>query len=349
MKKLIGLLSASLMLFSCNSIAQKYDENEKPYMTKTYVSDDLSNLKVETSGGGITVTGQSGNEAKIEVYIRPNNWNGRTLDKEEIEERLQKYVLTIKKEGNTLIASARRKDSNWNDWKNALNIGFKVYVPSKISSDVRTSGGGITMKNLAGVQRFSTSGGGLTLTNLSGDSKGSTSGGGIKITNCKDKLDVSTSGGGIDANNSEGEIRLSTSGGGLRLTNLKGNIKATTSGGGVRADDIKGDLVTHTSGGSIHIDDMDGSLNASTSGGGIDVNMKSLGKFLTLSTSAGGIHVNMPMNQGMDLDLDGNRVKVPTLANFNGTIEKDRVRGKLNGGGIPVKMDSNAGGVYINE
>jgi hypothetical protein len=57
----------------------------------------------------------------------------------------------------------------------------------------------------------------------------------------------------------------------------------------------------------------------------------------------------MPMDKGMDLDLDGQRVKVPTLTKFSGTVEKDRVKGSLNGGGIAVKMDANFGGVYINE
>ena len=81
----------------------------------------------------------------------------------------------------------------------------------------------------------------------------------------------------------------------------------------------------------------------------IDADIKSLGKYLSLSTSAGSIHVRMPMDKGMDLDLDGQRVKVPNLSKFNGTVEKDRVKGLLNGGGIAVRMNANSGGVYINE
>ena len=55
------------------------------------------------------------------------------------------------------------------------------------------------------------------------------------------------------------------------------------------------------------------------------------------------------MDKGMDLDLDGNRVKIPEIKNFSGKIEKDRVRGSINGGGIAVSMDANSGGIYINE
>ena len=70
-------------------------------------------------------------------------------------------------------------------------------------------------------------------------------------------------------------------------------------------------------------------------------------KFVTLETSAGSVRVRMPMDKGMDLDLDGNRVSAP-LTNFNGTVEKDRIKGKLNGGGIPVRLTASSGSVSIN-
>jgi hypothetical protein len=55
----------------------------------------------------------------------------------------------------------------------------------------------------------------------------------------------------------------------------------------------------------------------------------------------------MPMNKGLTLDLDGTRVSAP-LNNFDGTVEKDRIVGKLNGGGIPVKLTASAGNVYLH-
>jgi DUF4097 and DUF4098 domain-containing protein YvlB len=76
--------------------------------------------------------------------------------------------------------------------------------------------------------------------------------------------------------------------------------------------------------------------------------MTALGKYLDLSTSSGGISVKMPMSNGIDLDLRGNRVNVGSLSNFDGTIEKDRVVGKLNGGGTAVTMRASSGSVSIN-
>ncbi|WP_337043162.1 DUF4097 family beta strand repeat-containing protein [Emticicia sp. 17c] len=343
MKKLFLLLIAGL------STAAFAQDKETPYLVKTYQSSEVKNIDVRTSGGGIAVTGQAGNETRVEVYIRPSNWNGTSLSKSEIEDRLREYELSIKKEGNTIYCVAKKKNDNWNDWKKSLSITFKVFAPEKVSTDLQTSGGGITLKNLTGDLNFNTSGGGLKLTNLGGNVKGRTSGGGIDLTGCRDVIDVSTSGGGIEATDCKGDIHLSTSGGGLRLKQLDGRIKATTSGGGIRAEEIRGELITSTSGGSIHLEDIMASVKASTSGGGISADIKSLGKYLSLSTSAGNIKVRMPLDKGLDLDLDANRVHVPEIRNFNGRIEKDRVRGSVNGGGIPVTMDANSGSIAIND
>jgi len=345
MKKLFSLFVLGLLVTNA-SFAQ---DKETPYFVKTYKSSEMKNLHVRTSGGSITVTGMAGDEARVEIYVRSNNGSNK-LSKEEIEDRLKNYELSVKKDGETINCIAKRKnESGWNDWKNSLNISFKIYSPEKIATDLVTSGGGISLKNLTGNLAFTTSGGGLKLQNLGGNVKGRTSGGGIRISGCRDVIDVATSGGGIDAESCKGDIHLSTSGGGLDLKDLDGMIKATTSGGGVRAENIKGEFVTSTSGGSIHLEDMMASVKASTSGGGIDADIKSLGKYLSLSTSAGSIHVRMPMDKGMDLDLDGNRVKMSETKNFSGRIDKDRVKGTVNGGGIPVTMDANSGGVYINE
>ena len=345
MKKLFSLFFLGLLLIN-TTFAQ---DKETPYFVKTYKSLEMKNLHVRTSGGGISVTGMAGDEARVEIYVKGNNGNTK-LSKEEIEDRLKEYELSVKKDGETINCIAKRKnESGWNDWKNGLSISFKIYSPEKISTDLVTSGGGISLKNLTGNLSFTTSGGGLKLQGLGGNVKGRTSGGGINITGCRDVIDVSTSGGGIDADNCKGDIHLSTSGGGLDLKSLDGKIRATTSGGGVRAENIKGEFITSTSGGSIHLEDMMASIKASTSGGGIDADIKSIGKYLSLSTSAGSIHVRMPLDKGMDLDLDGNRVKIPEIKNFSGKIEKDRVRGTVNGGGIAVLMDANSGGIYINE
>jgi hypothetical protein len=221
MKKLFSLFILGLSI-STVSLAQ---DKETPYLVKTYKSSEIKNLNVRTSGGEISVTGGTGDEARVEVYVKQNN-GGSKLSKDEIEKRLEEYELSVKKEGETISCIAKRKsESGWNNWKNGLSISFKIYTPEKISTDLVTSGGGISLKNLTGNLGFTTSGGGLKLQNLGGNIKGRTSGGGINISGCRDNIDVATSGGGIDADGCKGNIKLTTSGGSLTLKILMESSK----------------------------------------------------------------------------------------------------------------------------
>ncbi len=332
------------LLISCELFAQ-----ESPYFVKTYQSSDIKNIEVRSSGGGITVIGNSTGETRVEIYVKPNN-GLTTLSKEELEERLADYYLSVKKEGNSVKCIIKRKnDTSWMDWKKSLNISLKIYTPKEISTDLQTSGGAIRLSNLSGDLNFNTSGGGLTLEDLSGKIKGKTSGGAISIKNGSPLIDLTTSGGAIEAENCQGNIALRTSGGGLKLTNLDGNTEAYTSGGAIRAEKIKGELIASTSGGGIKLSNIEASVKASTSGGGIEAEIIALGKFLILNTSAGSIHATLPLNKGIDLNLNAQRVQIPSNTGIRGTVEKNYVKGSINGGGIEVRMSTNAGGIYINE
>ena len=306
MKAFKTLLAAGLLALSLGAVAQ----NGKPYLTKSFPAAGFKNLKVETSGGSLTLVGQNAGDARIEMYVQGNN--DASLSEAEIKERLEKYYqVSIEKDANTLTAIAKRIDNgNWN-WRNHLSISFKVYAPAAVSSDLRTSGGSIDLSNLSGDQKAVTSGGSIDLRNLKGNAFVRTSGGSIEIENITGTLDAVTSGGSIRANGNLGNSKLKTSGGSIRLASVTGSLEA------------------HTSGGSIHAD------------------IASLGERLSLSTSGGSIEVKMPMDKGMDLDLKGNRVQV-AMNNFNGVVEDDRVQGKLNGGGIPVSIHTSGGRVKIN-
>lgn len=322
--------------------------DEKPYQTKSLSAEAIKNVKVETSGGSISVTGGKGSEARIEVYIRGNNGRDNVLSKEEIDKRLAEYYdLNISTSNNKLTAIAKTKVRNM-DWKKGLSISFKIYTDEAVSTDLRTSGGSIALSNLSGVQEFATSGGSLKLDKISGQIDGRTSGGSITVENSKDKIDLSTSGGSITANNCTGNLKLSTSGGSVRLNDLNGSIDAHTSGGSVTGNTIKGDLAAHTSGGNVKLEGLACSLSASTSGGHIDVALTELGKFITLTNSGGNINLEIPANKGIDLKLRGDKINTSTLTNFSGSVEDDEIDGKLNGGGIPITVKAGSGRIKLS-
>jgi hypothetical protein len=329
-------------LFTVTSLLAMAQNEKTPYLSNSY-KESVKDVEVQTSGGSISV--EAAADTRIEVYVQGNN--GKTLSKEEIQQRLDAmYTIDLGVSGNKLHAIAKPK-SKITDWKKALSISFKVFVPKDVSTDLATSGGSISISGLNGKQDFTTSGGSLEIKNTSGKVDGRTSGGSIYVKNSKDEIELTTSGGSIYAKNCDGKIKLTTSGGSLHLDDLKGDIKATTSGGSIKGSSISGELLTHTSGGSIKLEGLSCSLDASTSGGGINVSVTSLGKYIKLRNSGGGIDLELPAGKGMNLDIAGNRIKTNKLSNFDGKVDEDEIEGKINGGGIPVEIKSASGTVSL--
>ena len=284
--------------------------SDEPYLVKTFQLDGKGSLNVKTSGGSIDVEAHSGNEVRVEVYVKKSSWDSWFGKDDDIQEILEKeYTIDISKVGNAVSATADRKSKRWDS--NSLSVAFKVMVPSAISCNLQTSGGSISLYGVEGQQSVKTSGGGLTLEKISGDMEARTSGGGIKIAD------------------------------------FSGVLSAHTSGGSINLEDAEGDLRVSTSGGSIRLYDIVGSIDASTSGGSIDAEIKVLKDMLSLKTSGGSIRATIPEGLGLDLDLHGNRVNT-VLNNFSGTSDNHSIKGSINGGGIPVTMRTSGGSVTLD-
>jgi|SRR5690606_21573380 len=294
--------------------------------TKKFSSSQVKNLTVNTSGGSIEVNGNGGNETTVEMHVRPNN--NRNLSKSEIQEILDRdYEISIEQKGNTVEAIAKRK--NQGNWRNALNVSFRVKTGKNVASNLKTSGGSINIANLIGNQDFQTSGGSLKVNNIQGNIEGQ------------------TSGGSITAENLNGDVHLTTSGGSIRLTQLSGKIDVRTSGGSINGKSIDGSLHASTSGGSINLDNLNCALDASTSGGSVNASLVNLPGDVNLSTSAGTVNLTIPRNSAADLNLRGMRVNADNLNNFNGTNSEGKLIGSINGGGKEVSASTSAGSVNL--
>lgn len=337
-----------LLLFANICLAvNAQNKSEKAYVTKSFSGEAISSVVSETSGGNISVTAVSPSEAHVEVFVNQNNNWQKSLSDDEIKNRINDdYDLNISIDNSKLTATAKPKHKI-TDWKKSLSFSFKIYVPKAAETELRTSGGNIELTGMTGKKDFTTSGGNLVLNDIEGQTKGRTSGGNISLRNSKDDLDLTTSGGNINAENSSGNINISTSGGSIKIEGLKGIIKAGTSGGNIKGQAIEGDLSAHTSGGNISLQALNCSLKTGTSGGNIDVQMKGLGKFVSINNSAGKVSLQIPKNSAVDLKLSAMKISTGTMENFKGNLTKDEVDGALNGGGIPVTVDAGSGKISL--
>lgn len=276
---------------------------QEAYLTEEFSVSDNAKIEVRTSGGSIELLGENTDEVRVEMYVRKK---GRELDRRDTD--LDDWEIRIEKEGNTVYAIAEREGRRWGN--NNLSISFKVYAPTKSISDLRTSGGSISLENLLGNQI------------------------------------AKTSGGSIEAERIGGDIKLKTSGGSITLYDIEGYADVNTSGGRIRGEKITGGIDAKTSGGSITLDGISGNVEAKTSGGSIDAEILNPDDFIELKTSGGSITVTVPKDLGYDLDLGGNRVRAE-LHNFQGELDKNDMEGTMNGGGTKISAKTSGGSVNL--
>ena len=139
---------------------------------------------------------------------------------------------------------------------------------------------------------------------------------------------------------------LSTMKGNLSVKGLTANQKCITSDGNIKAEKITGTSMFETNNGDIIFKDLSGAVITKTPNGKIQGNMKAVKDSLIMSSENGIINVIIPNNIGYDLLLKGKLVNT-SLIKFTGTSQRTFVKGKLNGGGLPVRMLSNTGNVTL--
>ncbi|MBN1819788.1 MAG: DUF4097 family beta strand repeat protein, partial [Prolixibacteraceae bacterium] len=148
--------------------------------------------------------------------------------------------------------------------------------------------------------------------------------------------------------NQNGDVHLSSSGGRVTVDDAHGSVYARSSGGSVNLSNIHGDVDASSSGGGVSVTGEAAYVKAKSSGGSVHVDISNLSKELYLNSSGGGIDaiIHNGDELGLDLDLSSDRVSID-LHNFSGRSEKNRVKGTMNNGGIPVYMHSSGGNINV--
>jgi hypothetical protein len=322
--KAFTMIAMIASLLSCNGFPQ---DSKTPTITKTFDMDQPGTLNARSSGGRVEVTTHDQKNVEVQLFVRKNLKILSPTD-QAVDEVLKDFNLDIEKNGSVVNAIVERK-SRFGTWNNE-GISLLILVPREMSCNVSSSGGGVKISGVEGTHDISSSGGGVHLDNTSGTTT------------------ASSSGGGVTARNHNGDIHLSSSGGGVTVDDSKGNIYAHSSGGGVHLNNIHGNVEAGSSGGGVNVTGEAAFVKASSSGGSVHIDIAGLSKELHLTSSGGGVDaiIRNGHNLGLDLDLSSQRVNIE-LHNFSGQVEKDRVRGTLNNGGIPVYMRASGGNVSV--
>lgn len=281
---------------------------------KTFTVQPGGLLRVDTQGGEIRIAPSSENVVKVTARQKI-----RADSEAEADALLKKLDLTIEQAGNDVTATAKYERQmpgfHFGSWP-PVSVDFIVSVPASFQTNLHTSGGGITVGDLAAAVKASTSGGSIRLGKLGASVEARTSGGDVSLERANGPVKLSTSGGNLNVGTVAAEADLSTSGGSIRIDSVAGSLRAHTSGGNIRAG-FAGPLRDNCS--------------LTTSGGSVKVTVEKTAAFrLDASTSGGTVDA-----EGLTITLEkSNRGRT-------------QLTGAVNGGGPQLKLRSSGGDIVV--
>jgi len=276
-----------------NMFGTKGDQN----IDKTFTVQPDGDLVIDADEGEVSVLGTDSNQVSVQVIMTGD------------QERIDKYHVDFKQEGNTVRIEGRENRRHFRMFDDrSLRVRFEVKVPKKFNLDLQTSGGDLVIKTLNGHVVGTTSGGNLELTDI------------------------------------DGKVKLETSGGDIDVLNMNGDVVLTTSGGNIVAESVTGDFEVGTSGGNIRMKKIDAKLRAETSGGNIEVAMAT-NKGISLETSGGNVIVKLPRSIAGEIDASATGGDVDCDLQYSGKIKDGDMHGTINGGGNLIKASTSGGNI----
>jgi DUF4097 and DUF4098 domain-containing protein YvlB len=327
-RTLRGFTSITLLLTGFAGVPLARAETEE-VVDKEFKASSGGFLKIDIDFGAVEVIGDGGD--KISLHAVRKVTRSKKADEEAY---LKQHPIDFDSNAEGLTVRTKREKVHFSGWgfSQRNEARYTLRIPARYRLDLRTAGGGVTVREVAGDAKVQTSGGGLQFSGLHGAIDGSTAGGPIQVRKCEGALHVKTSGGGIDVADGKGELDGQTSGGGVKVVNFEGPVHVATSGGGITAENIRGPLVAQTSGGPI---------NASLVGPVTDD--------VRLETSGGGVRVTLPSSDAFDLDAStsGGGVTSDFPILIAGKIDHHHLLGPVNGGGKVVFVRSSGGSIHV--
>lgn len=309
---LLGLLLISVpAAYGTNCIKSKEMPKEclsenNPHITKEFTVDDNATLRAYTASGNIEVqTVENTDKVRVELYLDRGYsfWsNNKNLDN---------YRITIIQRGNEVVASVERKSKETGFFSDQMRFSYKIYVPKKLSTELKTARGNVTISGMQGNHVIKSSGGNIDLESISG------------------KASVYTAGGNITISNSRGVLYGKTTGGNINIAQSQGEIRVQSSAGQVIAERISGTLL------------------AELGAGDIKAHFTCVSEGISLNTGAGNIYVELPFRDGYDLVINGSEIDLPSGLDFSGYRNSRRVEGRVAGGGAPINLTTSHGNIIL--
>ncbi|QES87279.1 DUF4097 family beta strand repeat-containing protein [Rhizosphaericola mali] len=341
MKKIFTILSLSIISFSaCKIYINTNDEDnnnlsfsnsKKELIQKIDLQKaSIKDLKGNATSADFEIIGDDNTAPYVEVYAKAAN---KKLKKEDIEKLISNnYTLNIVTDNHLLnIEAIRQKNISFSN-NNSVQFYFVIHTSSNLNTQIETTSGDLKMSNLTGTHNY---------TSTSGDAIFSKIKGNISMS-C-------TSGDGTFTDVVSNKIYFHSTSGDITLTNCSSELNAITTSGDIIAQKHYGNTTSESTSGDISLELLKGSVQANATSGDVNVAISIPQEKINIVTTSGDVHLKAPQSIAADLDIHGSNISCNSLNHFSdgkGATNK-YIIGKINGGGIPMKINSNSGDITI--
>ncbi len=281
-------------------------------------------LSIRSGSGRIRVSPGAGDTVRIAARLRADNaWFSGDVGARirEIEKNPP-----VAQAGNS-IQVGRFADENI---ANHISISYDVTVPSQTNVNARTGSGSIDIGDVGGTVDANTGSGSVAIGRVAGAVVAGTGSGSITVTGA-------------------GSLKAHTGSGSIRASAIAGAAAASSGSGSVHvAQNGKGDVDVSSSSGNVVVTGVNGAAHVSASSGSIEVDGRPTGPW-DIRSSSGGVTVRIPADAQFDLDarVSSGRIETTHPITMTGTIDKQRLQGKVRGGGPLVVVRTSSGGIRI--
>jgi len=267
-------------------------------------------VEVSTGSGDISVHQGDSSSIKVIGHIHAgHNWFGNS----NVMDRVKRIEANppIQQTGN-LVHIGRIDDP---ELRRNISIDFEVWVPHETTLKANSGSGDVTIDNLKSMLTVSTGSGNVKVAQNDGDVRANTGSGDVILDGIS---------GNVNGETGSGNITLAMTG--------PGTVRLGTGSGDVTARNVKGGLRIHTGSGNVTADgDVTSDWNMETGSGDVRVQLPQSARFdLAAQTGSGDLRINR------EITLNG------------GTMDKHRMRGKVNGGGPLVELHTSSGNIDLH-
>lgn len=363
--RLFPLLLALLVVATPRTTEADPTPRDEKMIDERFAVQEGQLFDLDVADADVIIETGASTEAHIEVYLRARNY-------ERAREYFEDLRFEVGKRGNTVYIKTdpERRMWSWNR-SGGAQITIRAILPKTFDLRLTTSDGNIDLPAIQGLIDVRTSDGDVVAAALTGASVGikssdgdirvgaiasetvvvQTSDGDINLQNVTaTSIRIKTSDGTISAGDLDGEVVVHTSDGDISLRSVRGPvISLRTSDGDVTTEQLIGERIDVTSSdGELWLGDIGGNLRATTSGGDIRARL-TMPAEIYLRTGDGDVHLYAPIDLRADLSFRGERVRIASAYQFAGTLEKDRARGSIGGGGPLIEVRASDGAVTFTD